>query len=60
MRELGRLTPRVRLNQKRSYAQVKQGRIKTIREEKVAGLRAWAISARRALAVQLPREVLMP
>ncbi|MBT6275894.1 MAG: ABC-F family ATP-binding cassette domain-containing protein [Chromatiales bacterium] len=39
-REVGRLTPRVRLNQKRSCAQEKQGRIKSVRESRMAGLRA--------------------
>jgi ATPase subunit of ABC transporter with duplicated ATPase domains len=60
IRELGRLTPRCRLNQKRSYAQEKQGRIAGIREDRLAGVRAWAKAARRALAVTLPLEVVLP
>jgi ATPase subunit of ABC transporter with duplicated ATPase domains len=60
VRELGRATPRVRLNQKRSYAQEKQGRINGIREARISGVRTWAKAARRALAVDLPLELLMP
>jgi ATPase subunit of ABC transporter with duplicated ATPase domains len=60
VRELGRLTPRMRLNQKRSYAQEKQGRINRIREARIAGVRTWAKAARRALAVDLPLAMVMP
>lgn len=38
VRELGRMTPRSRLNQKRSYAQEKQGRISGIREQRIASV----------------------
>ena len=60
VRELGRMTPRSRLNQKRSYAQEKQGRINRIRRQRIAGVRAWAKAARRALLVNLPLDVVMP
>jgi len=54
IRELGRSTPRARLNQKRSYAQENQGRITKVQQARREGARAWAKAARRALAVNLP------
>lgn len=60
IRELGRLTPRERLNQKRSYAQEKQGRIEGIRKDRIEAVRAWAKAARRAVAVSLPVSGVMP
>jgi len=60
VRELGRMTPRLRLNQKRSYAQEKQGRIAKVREDRIGRVRAWARAARRALAVTLPLDAAMP
>jgi ATPase subunit of ABC transporter with duplicated ATPase domains len=60
VRELGRMTPRSRLNQKRSYAQEKQGRIAGIRKDRISTVRAWAKAARRALSVRLPLEVVTP
>lgn len=60
VRELGRMTPRSRLNQKRSYAQEKQGRIAKIREARIGAAREWAKAARRSLAVQLPLEATFP
>ncbi|MEO0459833.1 MAG: ATP-binding cassette domain-containing protein [Myxococcota bacterium] len=59
-RELGRMTPRVRLNQKRSYAQQKQGRVAKIREARIAAYRQWAKAARRSLKVELPFEAVLP
>ncbi len=59
VRELGRATPRMRLNQKRSYAQEKQGRIEGVRQRRLDAARSWAKAARRALAVALPLEALM-
>ncbi len=60
VRELGRATPRMRLNQKRSYAQEKQGRIEAVRRSRLDAARNWAKAARRALAVALPLEAVMP
>lgn len=59
-RELDRVTPRMRLNQKRDHAQVSHGRLAQIRDERREALRAWSKSTRRALAVALPLEVSMP
>ena len=60
VRELGRATPRMRLNQKRSYAQEKQGRMEAVRQSRLHAARSWAKAARRALAVALPLEAVMP
>ncbi len=60
IRELGRHTPRVRLNQKRSYAQEKQARIEGVRQDRISQMRAWAKAARRDLAVSLPITEVMP
>lgn len=58
--ELGRATPRQRLNQKRDYAQVKHGRMKHVRDSRIAALRDWTKSTRRALQVDLPMEPVLP
>lgn len=60
LHELRRRTSRARLNQKRSDAQESQGRAAKIREERISGVRLWALATRRALAVKLPLELLMP
>jgi ATPase subunit of ABC transporter with duplicated ATPase domains len=59
-RELDRATPKMRLNQKRDYAQVKHGRMAGIRAARLEAARAWSKSARRALRVSLPLEVPAP
>lgn len=51
--ELGRATPRMRLNQKRDYAQVKHGRMKRIRDARIAAAREWTKGIRRALRVDI-------
>src|SRR5262249_14324540 len=51
--ELDRATPRIRLNQKRSNAQVYQGRFAKNREQRLDAMREWSKAARRALAVNL-------
>jgi ATPase subunit of ABC transporter with duplicated ATPase domains len=56
-RELDRATPKVRLNQKRDYAQVKHGRMAKIRAARLEVVRTGSKSARRALPVSLPLEV---
>lgn len=60
VRELGRCTPRSLLNGKRSYAQESQGRRNKIQQARLEGARAWAKATRRALAVNLPLEVVLP
>jgi ATPase subunit of ABC transporter with duplicated ATPase domains len=56
-RELDRCTPRIRLNQKRSQAQVYQGRFARIREQRLKALRDWTAASRRALNVDLDLEL---
>lgn len=58
--ELDRATPRILLNAKRGQAQVSHGRINKQREERLAGVRDWAKSARRALKVELPLDLTVP
>jgi ATPase subunit of ABC transporter with duplicated ATPase domains len=58
--ELDRATPRVRLNEKRSRAQVYQGRFAKIREERLAAVREWSRSTRRALGVHLALDLPVP
>lgn len=57
VRELGRATPKVRLNQKRSYAQEKHGRMARIRQQRREALRTLTRGARRALKVELDFKV---
>lgn len=59
-RELDRATPRVRLNEKRSQAQVSHGRLAQLREQRLTAMRAWSKSTRRALGVSLPLSLLVP
>ena len=60
IRELGRCPSRIRLNGKRSYKQVSQGTRAGLQQERISTLRDWVKSTRRALAVALPLEVLLP
>lgn len=60
LHELGRCTARMRLNAKRSSAQVTQARAAKIREDRIAAVRGWAHATRRALAVTLPLELRAP
>jgi ATPase subunit of ABC transporter with duplicated ATPase domains len=59
-RELDRGTPKVRLNQKRDYAQVKHGRMAKVRAARLEAIRAWSKSARRPLRVNLSLEIPTP
>lgn len=59
-RELDRATPRIRLNQKRSDAQVSHGRLATLREARLVALRGWTQATRRALNVSLSLELPIP
>jgi len=58
--ELDRATPRIRLNNKRGAAQVYQGKLKRLRQERLESLREWTKSTRRALAVELPLDLPIP
>ncbi len=58
--ELDRATPRVQLNKKRHDAQVSHGRIAKLREAKLASMRAWSKSTRRALGVRMSLELPLP
>jgi ATPase subunit of ABC transporter with duplicated ATPase domains len=58
--ELDRATPRVRLNAKRSDAQVSHGRLARLREARLDALRQWSKATRRALGVSLSLELPLP
>jgi ATPase subunit of ABC transporter with duplicated ATPase domains len=60
IRELGRCPSRIRLNGKRSYKQVSQATRSLLQEERIAGMRAWVRSTRRALSVVLPLPAVLP
>jgi ATPase subunit of ABC transporter with duplicated ATPase domains len=60
LHELRRCTSRMRLNEKRSYAQESQARVAKIREERIGAVRGWAKATRRALTVSLPLELRGP
>lgn len=59
-RELDRCTPPIRLNAKRSRAQVYHGRMKQQREAKLDAVRQWTRSTRRALQVDLDVHMHVP
>ena len=59
-RELDRATPPIRLNAKRSRAQVYHGRMKQQREAKLDFARQWTKSTRRALNVRLDLQLPVP
>ncbi len=60
VREVGRSPSRIKLNNKRSYAQVKQGKRAVRREARIDAAREWAKATRRALSVELPLEMALP
>jgi ATPase subunit of ABC transporter with duplicated ATPase domains len=60
LHELDRCTSRMRLNAKRSSAQVTQGKAAKRSEDRIAAARGWARATRRALAVTLPLELRGP
>ncbi len=60
LNELGRCTARIKLNEKRSYAQVKQGKRKKLWQQRITGAREWAAATRRALSIQLDLELNAP
>jgi len=60
IRELDRCPARILLNDKRSYAQEKQGKRRLIRAARLGAARTWAEASRRALSVELPLAAAMP
>jgi ATPase subunit of ABC transporter with duplicated ATPase domains len=60
VRELGRATPRIRLNAKRSYAQEKQAKRNLIQRDRLDKARGWVELVRRSLAVELPLQAVLP
>lgn len=60
LNELGRCTARIKLNEKRAYAQVKQGKREKLWRKRISASRAWAEATRRALNVQLDLKLIAP
>ena len=60
LNELGRCPSRAKLNEKRSYAQVKQGRRKKLWRKRISADRDWAEATRRALDVRLDLKLTAP
>ena len=60
LNELGRCPSRAKLNEKRAYAQVKQGRRKKLWRNRISASREWAKATRRALDVQLDLKLIAP
>ena len=60
LNELGRCPSRAKLNEKRAYAQVKQGRRKKLWRKRISASREWAEAARRALDVRLDLKITAP
>ncbi|HVI03309.1 MAG TPA: ATP-binding cassette domain-containing protein [Enhygromyxa sp.] len=60
LHELRRCTSRMRLNDKRGYAQESQARAAKIRADRIAAARSWAKATRRALTVKLPLTLARP
>jgi len=60
LNELGRCPSRAKLNEKRSYAQEKQGRRKKLWRKRISASREWAEATRRALDVRLDLNLTAP
>lgn len=60
LNELDRCPSRAKLNEKRAYAQVKQGRRKKLWRKRIAASREWAEATRRALDVRLDLKLFAP
>jgi ATPase subunit of ABC transporter with duplicated ATPase domains len=58
--ELDRASPKILLNQKRDHAQVSHGRLAKLRQERLASLRSFTQSTRRALNVSLALHLPVP
>jgi len=60
LNELGRCPSKIKLNEKSSYAQVKQGRRKKLWRKRISASREWAEATRRALDVRLELKLTTP
>lgn len=60
LNELGRCPSKAKLNEKRAYAQVKQGRRKNLWRKRISASREWAKATRRALDVKLDLKLIAP
>ncbi len=60
IRELRRCPSRLRLNGKRSYKQVSQGKRALLQRDRIEKARSFTRAARRALAVELPLALALP
>lgn len=60
IRELKRCPARAKLNAKRGYAQVSQGKRALLQAERIDSTRRWTKAARRALAVELALDLAPP
>ncbi len=58
--EIRRAPSRAKLNENRGYAQESQGKRSRIRKQRIGAVRTWAKATRRALAVTLPLQAVMP
>ncbi len=58
--ELDRCNPKILLNKKRDNAQYSHGRLAKLREQRLASLRLWTQSTRRALNVSLSFDLFVP
>lgn len=60
LHEVKRCPSRIKLNSKRSYAQVKQGKRQVRRDSRLGAAREWARATRRALSVELSLRMAVP
>ena len=60
LNELGRCPSRAKLNEKRAYAQVKQGRRKKLWRKRISASREWAEATRRALDIRFDLKLVAP
>ena len=60
LNELARCPSKAKLNEKRSYAQVKQGRRKKLWKQRIAASREWVKASRRSLDIQLDLKLISP
>jgi ATPase subunit of ABC transporter with duplicated ATPase domains len=59
-REVARMTPKVLLNKKRSYAQESQAKVAKIRQDRAENVRGLVKEKRRTLSVLLPMKLHLP
>lgn len=60
LHEMRRCPSRAKLNENRGYAQESQAKRAILQRERIEAARGWARATRRAMAVQLPLEVVLP